>query len=147
MLDLAKAYLREAEVRLRAAKGALVERAHAYAVRQSQECVELSLKAALRLVGIEYPKKHDVSAVLEEVSGRFPSWFKSAIARMATISSRLAGKRGLAMYGDELRGLGPSELFGEGDATNAVREAEFVFGNVQKLLQEWVSSSRRGRRA
>jgi HEPN domain-containing protein len=34
---------------------------YSYAVRSSQECVELSLKAALRAVGVECPRKHDVS--------------------------------------------------------------------------------------
>ncbi|MHC1628516.1 MAG: HEPN domain-containing protein [Candidatus Nezhaarchaeales archaeon] len=48
-----------------------------YALRLSQEAVELSLKASLRLVAIEYPKKHDVSNVLIEVKERYPEWFKS----------------------------------------------------------------------
>lgn len=83
------------------------------------------------MIGVEYPKKHDVSIVLEEVSGRFPSWFRDVVAQMARISSKLAGKRSLAMYGDE--------LFGEGNATGATEEAELVFGNVEKLLREWLS--------
>jgi HEPN domain-containing protein len=34
--------------------------------------VELSLKAALKIVAVEYPKKHDVSDVLIQVRNRFP---------------------------------------------------------------------------
>jgi HEPN domain-containing protein len=41
-------------------RDALVEGNYPYTVRLSQECVELSLKAVLKAVGIEYPKIHDV---------------------------------------------------------------------------------------
>jgi HEPN domain-containing protein len=43
-------------------------------VRLSQECVELSLKAVLKAVGIEYPKIHDVSDILIDFVDRFPEW-------------------------------------------------------------------------
>lgn len=135
--ELAENYLREAERRLRTARRALEEGAYAYAVRQSQECVELSLKAALRLAMIEYPKKHDVSDVLEREARRFPVWFQDAVPRMVEVSARLAEKRSLAMYGDELRGLSPERLFDEEDARKALEGAEFVFENCCRLLEEW----------
>ena len=53
---MARAYIEEAKRRIRTVKIALEEHAYAYCIRQSQEAVELSLKAALRLVGIELPK-------------------------------------------------------------------------------------------
>ena len=63
LVEMAEAYLRQASFRLRYAGDALRAGNHPYALRLSQECVELSLKAALRLVGIEYPKVHDVSGL------------------------------------------------------------------------------------
>jgi len=52
---MARAYLRQASERLRHAREALEEGNYPYVVRQSQEAVELLLKAALRLVGVEPP--------------------------------------------------------------------------------------------
>lgn len=63
LLKIAKSYLHQAEARLNDAKDALLEANYPYAVRLSQECVELSLKASLKIVGIEYPKVHDVSDI------------------------------------------------------------------------------------
>jgi len=77
LLKIAKSYLRQAEARLEDAGDALSEGNYPYAVRLSQECVELSLKATLKAVGIDYPKVHDVSDVLEVVSERFPEWLSS----------------------------------------------------------------------
>lgn len=135
--DLAENLFREAQRRLKTARTAFKEKAHAYTVRQSQECVELSLKGALRLVMVEYPKKHDVSNVLELEAGRFPAWFREAIPRMAKASAALAEKRSLAMYGDEQAGLAPASLFNEQDSHAALESAEFVFKNLSKLLREW----------
>jgi len=72
LLRIARSYLRQAKARLEDAKDALSDGNYPYAVRLSQECVELSLKAALKTVGIDYPKVHDVSDVLADVSERFP---------------------------------------------------------------------------
>ena len=69
---MARSYLEEALRRIKTAKQALEEDAYAYCIRQSQEAVELALKGALRLVGIEPPKWHDVSPVLLEQHKRFP---------------------------------------------------------------------------
>ncbi|MDW8074126.1 MAG: HEPN domain-containing protein, partial [Nitrososphaerota archaeon] len=60
-VDAAKALLIQSARRLETARRELNEGSIAYSIRSSQESVELALKAALRLLGIEYPKKHDVS--------------------------------------------------------------------------------------
>ncbi|MDK6028910.1 HEPN domain-containing protein [Ignisphaera sp. 4213-co] len=70
---MVKSYIEEAEKRLRVAEMMLKEKSYAYTIRQCQEAVELSLKAALRLVGVEPPKWRDVGPVLVEFSERFPS--------------------------------------------------------------------------
>jgi len=137
MSELAEHYLEEAGRRLRTAERAFREGAYAYTVRQSQECVELSLKAALRLVMVEYPKKHDVGGVLERESNRFPSWFRDMLPEMAKASSSLAEKRSLAVYGDEVAGRGPESLFNEEDGRRALKSAETVYRMCRKLLEEW----------
>ena len=63
---MAESYLLESEIRLKTAQLALKEGYYSYAIRQSQKCVELSLKSTLRLVGIEPPKWHDVGLILKK---------------------------------------------------------------------------------
>lgn len=54
--SLARDYLERAQNRVIDATSALSRGAYPEVVRYSQECVELSLKAALRSVGVEYPR-------------------------------------------------------------------------------------------
>lgn len=44
-------------------------------LRRAQEYVELSLKAILRSIAIEYPRDHDVGEALEAARETFPEWF------------------------------------------------------------------------
>ena len=105
-------------------------------VHKSQQCVELFLKGALRIVAVEPARTFDVAAVLRSEAIRFPEWFRPSIDALATISTQLAGDRSLAFYGDELRELGPQELFDEGAARRAMRDVEFVLECCGRLLSE-----------
>ena len=67
---LALDYLRRARSRLIDARSALERGDYPESVRYSQEAVELSLKAVLRILGIEYPKVHDVGDVLMLYRGK-----------------------------------------------------------------------------
>jgi HEPN domain-containing protein len=107
---------------------------YAYALRLSQECVELCVKASLRSVGVEYPKQHEVSDLLETFSGRFPPWFAGEIPFLAAASSSLFKKRELAFYGGEDTALPPQKVISEEDGRNAVESAKRVFGDCGKLL-------------
>jgi len=134
LLDIAKSYLKQANARLRDAEEASAENLNAYALRLSQECVELSLKAALKLVGIEYPKKHDVSDVLIEVKDRFPEWFQKEIRFLADVSRKLAKKREISMYGDEESFLSPDEAISCEEALKAVEWAKKTHELCKNLL-------------
>ena len=123
---LAKDYLERAKNRIIDAMSALNRGAFPEVVRYSQECVELSLKAVLRVVGIEYPKVHDVGDVLEANAERFPDWFRAHVPKLRRISAELAQKRGPSLYGIERLGKPPSEIFGEADARDALEKAKFV---------------------
>ena len=131
--ETGKALLKEAGLRLNTAKGALRGRNYAYAFRQAQECVELSLKACLRWVGVEYPKVHDVSKVLRASVDRFPNWFRSRIDEFCRASTELAERREMSMYGDEQAGLTPERLFSREDAARAVTQASEVFRACKRL--------------
>ncbi len=138
-LRLAEGLLRQAERRLKSAKFAFAERDFAYTVRQSQECVEMSLKAALRLIGVGYPKVHDVSPALKAFRERFPSWFKREVKLMAEASRVLAEYRGPSMYGIEVEMKPPEELFEEDDAKRALDYAQKVYENCRKLFERSMS--------
>ena len=142
-VDMARAYVEEAERRLRVAEMMLKEKAYAYCIRQCQEAVELLLKAALRLVGIEPPKWYDVGPVLMEFSERFPDWFREKILELAAISRWLRREREPSMCGDEELGLPPTKLYTEPYALKAVEEAKTVYAYVKKLLDSYLASHQR----
>ncbi len=133
---LAKSNIRQATERLKHAREALNSGNYPYVVRQCQEAVELSLKGALRLVGIEPPKWHDVGPVLKRERSRFPADFELLIDRLASISRALRKERELAMYGDETAGIPPEELYTREDAEEYLEKAEFVVSKVRELYEK-----------
>ncbi|MEM1962396.1 MAG: HEPN domain-containing protein [Sulfolobales archaeon] len=135
-VSMAQSYLRQAEERIRHAKEALERGNYPYVVRQCQESVELLLKAALRLVGVEVPKWHDVGPVLKREAQRFPEWFQVEIPALARISRKLRRERELSMYGDEESGIPPDELYDRSDAEEALNYALNVYSIVLKLIQQ-----------
>ena len=90
--ELALGLFRQAESRFRTMKEAFQGEDYPYAVRVAQECVELSLKAALISAGIDPPKWHDVGAILLEHADRFSSVDKTVLEEIAFISRSLRGK-------------------------------------------------------
>ncbi len=136
LLKIALSYLRQAKARLEDAKDAVKERNYPYAVRLSQECVELCLKAVLKAVGIEYPKVHDVSDVLMDVKARFPAWFQKEMDYMCESSKRLVKKRELSLYGGEEAFLSPNDVINRTDAQDAVRRADKTFQLCHKLITQ-----------
>lgn len=107
------------------------------AVRRAQETVELALKGALRLAGVEVPHVHDVGIFLKEARGRFPDGFSREIDRLASISRRLRAERELCFYGDEETETPPERLYSEEDARGALAEAEEVVRRSRELLEGW----------
>ncbi|MEM2122933.1 MAG: HEPN domain-containing protein [Candidatus Bathyarchaeia archaeon] len=134
MVKIAKAYLRQAESRLKDAEEAFKESNHPYCLKLSQECVELSLKASLKLVGIEYPKIHDVSEILIRVRERFPEWFEGNIDEMSEASKTLTSKREIAFYGSEEEYSMPEEIIGGKEAEDAINKARRTHQLCRNLL-------------
>lgn len=136
--ELALDYIGRAEMTLEEARKAIGGEGHSLAIRRSQETVELSLKAALRYLAIEYPRDHDVSDVLLMVKRirSLPNWFEERIEFMANVSRDLARKRGPAFYGDERTFTPASQLFTKEDGLRALRDAEEVFEVCKRLIKQ-----------
>lgn len=134
-VELARSNIRQAEERLKHAGEALASGNYPYVIRQCQEAVELALKAALRLVGLEPPKWHDVGPILRRERGRFPQWFQEHVDLLASISRSLRREREPSLYGDEETGMPPDELYVASDAEKALNDAKTVLGLVVKLLK------------
>ena len=143
-IQLGRSLLGQAEARLKDAGEARDEGNHPYAVRLSQECVELSLKGVLRAVGIEYPKVHEVSDIFLRIPERFPDWFRSEIEYIRESSKLLFRKREPSLYGDETLHLSPNEVMDMGDAVDAVSRAERIFGLCTRFLMNIVEHTPTG---
>jgi HEPN domain-containing protein len=133
---MGRRYIEEASGRLNLVRFAVEQGLWATAVREAQECVELFLKGALRLMAIEPARQHDVADLLRRGADRFPEWFGNQVDYLASISTEMAGDRGIAFYGDERQELGPQDLFHESDARRALMNAEYVAGTCSRLLAE-----------
>ncbi len=135
-LKIAQSFLRQSKARLEDALDAEEDKNYAYAVRLSQECVEISLKAVLNAVGIEYPKIHEISDIFPKITNRFPDWFRDEIDFLRESSKLLFKKREPSLYGDEDTLLPPDEIMSKEDATDATERAKKVFSLCQRLVDE-----------
>lgn len=133
--EIARSYVKQAEERLHHSKEALERGSYPYVVRQCQEAVELLLKAALRYVGVEPPRWHDVGPVLKEEACRFPEWFRKEVNSLARYSRKLRREREPSMYGDEESSVPPDMLYDKEDAEEALEMAKHVYEVVLRLLK------------
>jgi len=136
-LAMAEAYVKDARRSLREAQLSREEGAYHRCVRRAQECVELALKGVLRLLGIEYPRSHDVSQALELARPSMPEWLAQRVDDLKRASLKLAEERGPAFYGDERAYVPPEQLYGEEDAEEALRMAREALEAAERLLSEF----------
>ena len=132
--QMGRRYIEEAWGRVELVRLASERRLWATVVREAQESVELFLKGALRLVAVEPSRTHDIAEILRRAADRFPAWFREEVEHLASISSEMAGDRGIAFYGDERQELGPQDLFDEGDARRALDQLDYVAALSMRLL-------------
>ena len=123
--DLAADYLRRAGSRLKAVDVLMEEESWPDVVRESQEIVEICLKAVLRQVGVAPPRVHDVSSVLAENESRLPDRVRCRLDDLVRISRGLRRDRELAFYGSE--DLTPGQFYGPADAREALDSARLVY--------------------
>jgi HEPN domain-containing protein len=122
--DLARDYIHRAEVRLRALDVLYDAESWADVVRESQEVVELALRALLRAHGIDSPRVHDVSDVLLAERERLPAELAPELDALVDASRQLRRDRELAFYGAE--DLTPSGFYSKDDAGRARASARRV---------------------
>ncbi|MGI9032341.1 MAG: DNA-binding protein [Candidatus Aeolococcus gillhamiae] len=130
--QLARSYLAKAGVRRRVLEVLMDQGAYSDVVREAQELVELALKAALRAIGVDPPKWHDVGPVLVEHAGSFPEPFAAALPRLAEVSRWLRREREFAFYGDV--DVIPTESYGPADGKRAQVDALAVYEAVSSLV-------------
>lgn len=132
--EMARGYLTRAYRILGETEGHYEQQAWNLVVRRCQEAVELALKGALRFVGLEVPRVHDVGAFLKKHRKRFRGRIAEDIDRLASISRRLREEREVSFYGDEEMGIPPEELYAQRDADEALSEARFVMTLCQNFI-------------
>lgn len=130
---LATDYITRAEKRIEALKTLMGLEAWADVVREAQECVELALKALLRTAGVESPRVHDVSEVLEEQREKLPKGIHKHLDRFIEISRRMRRDRELAFYGTE--DLTPSEFYKEADGKTALEDTIYVVKTIRPFIK------------
>jgi HEPN domain-containing protein len=120
--------LRAERVIKRDLEGAVKDGDFNMVVRRAQEAVELVLKGALTILGIEYPKIHDVGKIFADVVQRKVGTTETEILeKIIHISTRLTEDRAPAFYGER--------SYGQGEAKEAHCDALFVLDEVKKLLK------------
>lgn len=129
---LSQSYLEKARIRLKALKFLHDEKGFSDVVRESQECVELLLKAALRVLGIEIPKTHDVSHILRDKKEILPPPLQNNLDEIVEISRSLRKDRELSFYGTE--DWIPTDEYSVADSQEAIRKAERIYNLVSKSL-------------
>jgi HEPN domain-containing protein len=105
------------------------------AIRRSQEVVELSLKGALRFLGLEVPRVHDLSGFLRRYRDRLPPVLADNLDRITQISRTLREERETSLYGDEEAGFTPEELYTKKDAEKAISDATFVLDLCEQTIK------------
>jgi HEPN domain-containing protein len=99
------------------------------AVRHAQEVVELYLKVILKMIGIEYPKSHDIGPAFTHVCiERNFDVDPEKLIKIKDISKNLAEKRGPAFYAER--------IYTQEDAEKAKADAEFVMNFAESLSKK-----------
>ena len=132
--SLVEDYLDRAHHRLAAIQVLMDRRSWADVVRESQEVVELALKALLRFANIEVPWLHDVSTILSRERELLPETSWPHLNRFISISKHLRRDRELAFYGSE--DLTPSAFYEEEDAEEAFQGAQWLVQAVRDICLE-----------
>ncbi len=130
MRSLAASYLKKATVRARALSLYMDAEDYSDVVREAQEVVELSLKEALRLIGVEPPKIHEVSPLLREYADRLHGL---PLQEIGEISARLRRDREMSFYGDV--DFLPDEQYTRDDAQRALDGALRTLAEVTSLAR------------
>ena len=132
--DLAIAYFEDALYSYKEALDAFKNNLYHRVIRRCQESVELSLKALLRYIGVEYPKSHDVSPLLYKFKDKIPENMREYLDFISKLSMELAMDRGPSFYGDENRRLPPKKLYSREYAEAKLNETKKLLDLIKEAL-------------
>jgi len=135
-LEIARSYLKQSKEIYKEAESFRQRGVWHLVVRRSQEAVEMALKGALRYVGIEIPRLHDVGILLRRHKAKFPDDFGQRVDHFSSISRKLRKERETSFYGDEESGTPPDELYIEEDAETALKEAAPILKAFEELMEK-----------
>ena len=127
-LDSGKKLILSAErIMRRDMEDAFKENEYNMTVRRAQEVVELTLKGGLKILGIEYPKVHDIGKIFaRSARSRLDIVDEETLKKIVFISTQLSKDRAPSFYGER--------LYGRKEAEEAYHNAFFVFNKVKELL-------------
>jgi len=109
-------------------KGALAEKDYNMVVRRAQEVVEFALKGALKILGVDYPKVHDVGFIFaEQARTKVPNVQEDTLERIKSVSTWLGEVRAPSFYMER--------DYTEEDAKQAFEEASFVLKEIKGIFQ------------
>jgi len=127
-LEKGKKLIGESEELLKESKRAYQSSLYNITVRRSQETVELALKGLLVILGIEYPKIHDVGMVFyEQVIIKGVKIEEKDLEKIKFISSRLVKEREASFYMER--------DYDKEETEEALEDAEFVFSKINQLVK------------
>lgn len=133
---MAKDYAGRAIWHLKEAENAFEGRNYAVCVRRCQEALELSAKATLRRLAIEYPREHDVSEALQASADLLPGHMRKILGEIEAIMIELARVRGPAFYGYEAEGIPASEAFTQQYAEETLKKVKPLVDIFAKFASE-----------
>lgn len=98
-------------------------------IRRAQEIVELSLEGLLKIMGVEYPKVHDIGWLLEKIAlEKRVEIEKETIKRIRKISANLARERSPAFYMER--------AYDKLQTEEAKKEAEEVLSWTREMVRK-----------
>lgn len=104
-----------------------------------QQSIELSAKAVFKLMGMDFPKNHEIRFELkgtkELLKKDFPKTFqeKDKIPRLIFLTQFWKRFYELAKYGKEKLNIGPDDLFGREEAEIALKHAKECYRIAENL--------------
>ncbi len=134
-LSMAESFLRKAGIRLETALRN-VQYHHPECVSDSQEIIELSVKAALLCTAGDYPAEHRFTdKEAKKLLDNIPEKLRYLeFHRLFLLSKFWAQFYTLAKYGNEELGIGPEKLFKSQEAALAVKHAEECYYAASQLV-------------
>lgn len=125
--EQAKAILKEVDLHYKNKEWNLV-------VRRCQETVELSLKALLRSLGFEVPRRHDIGFIFLKNKGKLPECIEIKLEKIVRISRDLSNDRENSFYGDESIETPAKDIYFKHDADRSKEDVEEMFNMVNAFF-------------